>query len=164
MCTNATLGDSNPDTATGHEGDVSALCFRAFRPPLGLKELLTSAVWCRAGPTVGPNGRDAVLADDLWAAHWGGDQRPTGPIRRGLDVDGAAQVFMAGALILYVLYSRCLLTCPSATQSVIPGLGNERETMLDRIRSTGGRSVPNENGARRDGYAPLRDPDQDRGL
>ena len=31
MCTNATLGDSNPDTATGHEGDVSALCFRAFR-------------------------------------------------------------------------------------------------------------------------------------
>ncbi|KZW02439.1 hypothetical protein EXIGLDRAFT_601926, partial [Exidia glandulosa HHB12029] len=32
ICTNATLGDSNPDTATGKEGDVQALCFQRDRP------------------------------------------------------------------------------------------------------------------------------------
>lgn len=28
ICTDAKLGDSNPDTATGKEGDVEARCFR----------------------------------------------------------------------------------------------------------------------------------------
>lgn len=32
ICTNATLGESDPDTATGKEGDVQALCFQRDRP------------------------------------------------------------------------------------------------------------------------------------
>ena len=30
-CAGASLGDANPDTATGKEGDIEARCFRAFR-------------------------------------------------------------------------------------------------------------------------------------
>jgi hypothetical protein len=30
ICAGASLGDTNPDTATGKEGDVEARCFRAF--------------------------------------------------------------------------------------------------------------------------------------
>ncbi|KAB5591537.1 hypothetical protein CTheo_5044 [Ceratobasidium theobromae] len=32
MCANAKLGDSNPDTATGKEGDVEARCFQRDSP------------------------------------------------------------------------------------------------------------------------------------
>ena len=30
ICAGATLGDANPDTATGKEGDVEARCFREY--------------------------------------------------------------------------------------------------------------------------------------
>ena len=32
-CAGASIGDTNPDTATGKEGDIEARCFRAFRRP-----------------------------------------------------------------------------------------------------------------------------------
>lgn len=31
ICAGATLGDADPDTATGKEGDVEARCFREYR-------------------------------------------------------------------------------------------------------------------------------------
>ena len=34
ICHGATLGDMDPDTATGKEGDVEARCFRAFSSSL----------------------------------------------------------------------------------------------------------------------------------
>src|SRR5712691_10730211 len=32
ICAGATLGDTDPDTATGKEGDVEARCFRTYIP------------------------------------------------------------------------------------------------------------------------------------
>lgn len=42
ICADATLGDTNPDTSTGKEGDVEARCFRGhsahyFRPAVDLE-------------------------------------------------------------------------------------------------------------------------------
>ena len=44
-CAGASLGDANPDTATGKEGDIEARCFRAFRsdpdlPHMALQHIL----------------------------------------------------------------------------------------------------------------------------
>ena len=33
-CAGASIGDANPDTATGKEGDIEARCFRAYSPTL----------------------------------------------------------------------------------------------------------------------------------
>lgn len=32
-CAGAAIGDTNPDTATGKEGDIEARCFRAYSRP-----------------------------------------------------------------------------------------------------------------------------------
>ena len=51
ICTGASIGDANPDTATGKEGDIEARCFRALPRPC------TS--WLRSELTRGHVERDS---------------------------------------------------------------------------------------------------------
>jgi len=48
ICAGATLGDANPDTATGREGDVEARCFREYScsHPYSGGNALTTAASC----------------------------------------------------------------------------------------------------------------------
>lgn len=71
ICQGATLGDTDPDTATGKEGDVEARCFRAFAilSQKSYSYLLTCGCY-RAGLATRSTGRHTVLAHNLWPAPW----------------------------------------------------------------------------------------------
>lgn len=46
ICAGASLGDTDPDTATGKEGDVEARCFRAYINPLSMQVSLLTILFC----------------------------------------------------------------------------------------------------------------------
>src|SRR5258707_15499624 len=57
ICAGASLGDTDPDTATGKEGDVEARCFRTWNPTATQSHLTDNACTRRTrlapGPTSG---------------------------------------------------------------------------------------------------------------
>jgi len=58
------LGDTDPDTATGKEGDVEARCFRMSFPQ---RQDSTLTIDDRTRLAERPNGRDTVPIDRIWA-------------------------------------------------------------------------------------------------
>ena len=50
ICAGASLGDTDPDTATGKEGDVEARCFRACIEPCDVQALKADAAQERDSP------------------------------------------------------------------------------------------------------------------
>jgi hypothetical protein len=87
ICAGATLGDTNPDTATGKEGDVEARCFRACLCSLVLvlpyPVPLTLRMSFRARFAQRPIGRDSVSPNSVrpLARRWGEDPYGEGRYR-----------------------------------------------------------------------------------
>lgn len=66
MCAGASIGDANPDTATGKEGDVEARCFRES----GTHTVPTNGQLIappRTGLSARPVGRHAVPVNSVRA-------------------------------------------------------------------------------------------------
>lgn len=68
ICAGATLGDANPDTATGKEGDVEARCFRKCIHIIYTGCIVHHGVplCCRARLSAGSTCRNAVPVDRIW--------------------------------------------------------------------------------------------------
>ena len=74
ICAGASLGDTDPDTATGKEGDVEARCFRMYTRSnsLGLANLTMAHPRTRLAP--GPAGRHFIPSDRVWSLTGSGNQ------------------------------------------------------------------------------------------
>ncbi|KAI0051701.1 hypothetical protein FA95DRAFT_1554230 [Auriscalpium vulgare] len=62
ICAGASLGDTDPDTATGKEGDVEARCFRELQPYPTALFLIVGRARFASRPARG----DPLPADRLW--------------------------------------------------------------------------------------------------
>ena len=84
ICAGATLGDANPDTATGKEGDVEARCFResSYSGPYSGGDRAENVV-IREGFSPGPACCESVLVDRVRLAAWRGHQGQDGEGRFG---------------------------------------------------------------------------------
>lgn len=83
ICAGASLGDTDPDTASGKEGDVEARCFRKLFPLLVLlKAYLTRyTLYSRTRFTTRPTCGYPVPVNSFRATPWSRDQKPDGKSR-----------------------------------------------------------------------------------
>ena len=87
ICAGATLGDTDPDTATGKEGDVEARCFRMCIPwwiirGYSVQVMLTDGIR-RTRFASGPISGLLIPPNRLWSLTWSRDQREVGQSRFG---------------------------------------------------------------------------------
>jgi hypothetical protein len=66
ICAGASLGNTNPDTATGKEGDVEARCFRTSYSIFPFTTNML--IYCRTRFTKGPVCSHFILIDGLWSS------------------------------------------------------------------------------------------------
>lgn len=80
------MGDANPDTATGKEGDVEARCFRKLRSGLNMRNVCLKHKFrliavSRTRFTTRSACCHSVSADGIWTVAWGRNQKPYGKSR-----------------------------------------------------------------------------------
>ena len=68
ICAGASLGNTNPDTATGKEGDVEARCFRTSCSELGFSSTLNLSYPCRTRFSQRPVCRHVILINGFWSS------------------------------------------------------------------------------------------------
>lgn len=78
MCAGARLGDTDPDTATGKEGDVEARCFRGWSPGMAVPSYDLPFGVSRTRFTTRPGRGHTVPTDGFRSAAWSRDQKPNG--------------------------------------------------------------------------------------
>jgi hypothetical protein len=67
ICAGASLGNTNPDTATGKEGDVEARCFRTSYSSFLLQQIYSSKLY-RTRFAKGPVCCHLILIDCFWSS------------------------------------------------------------------------------------------------
>ena len=79
ICLDAGLGEQNPDTGTGKEGDVDTRCFRERKVCEYELDILTHAQ-TRAGFASRPDDRHFVSSHYYWAFDWGCSEDAPGAV------------------------------------------------------------------------------------